>query len=231
MKQRFLQIIRDPLWQFVSIIVSLIVTGVVYWLQQPYKELSYDIISSTPLFSIMEEAQGKVEVLFDGDPVTDAYLLIIKLHNSGNKAIISSDYESPIQLNFNEEVSILSAEVIDDTEYSITTTLQVVQNRIKLKPILINPKESVTIKVIASNYKELNITARITNINKIEYKSTSRERGKIWLIFTTTIMLVSYSISFFRINSRRNKPTKREMIVDTIIILPLLFGLFVLFFG
>lgn len=231
MKQRFLQIIRDPLWQFVSIIVSLIVTGVVYWLQQPYKELSYDIISSTPLFSIMEEAQGKVEVLFDGEPVTDAYLLIIKLHNSGNKAIISSDYESPIQLNFNEEVSILSAEVIDDTEYSITTTLQVVQNRIKLKPILINPKESVTIKVIASNYKELNITARITNINKIEYKSTSRERGKIWLIFTTTIMLVSYSISFFRINSRRNKPTKREMIVDTIIILPLLFGLFVLFFG
>lgn len=82
-------------------IVAVIVTFVIYRLQQNRKEyLTYEIVSATPVVSVAKPYAGRIKVLWDDKPMSDVSLVVVRLTNTGNKEILAVDFEGPVTVTF-----------------------------------------------------------------------------------------------------------------------------------
>lgn len=163
-----LDILRDPVWEFVGGVVITIVIGVIaWWTQRRRKALSFDIISRTPLLSAEDEVKGKLQVLFYGEPVQDVHLATVMIINSGNVPIISADYERPVNLSFGEEAQILTAEVTETNPDSLQVSVDIEATRIVLRPVLLNGGDSITLKLLINRLGGISVDGRIVGVKDI----------------------------------------------------------------
>jgi hypothetical protein len=165
-------IIRDPMWQFfgvIFVVISIIVSGIFFRLQRQRSALSWKIISNTPLVRINSEVKGNLQVLFNGNPVKDIQLLIIKIINTGNVSIKSGDYERPLNLNFDENAQILAAEVIETNPNNIEVSANIEERDVFISPTLLNKGDSFTIKILVNQFNnKILIDSRIVGVKEIQ---------------------------------------------------------------
>ena len=162
--------LRDEVWQFIGAffgLVAIIVTIVLYRTQRRRKALSYEIISRTPLLSIGDEIKGKLQILFDGKPVQDIHLIVLKIINSGNVPIVSTNYERPVNLSFGENSWILTAEVSETDPEDLRATVNIENAKVALEPVLLNGGDSITLKLLVSQLGEINVDGRIVGVKDI----------------------------------------------------------------
>jgi hypothetical protein len=89
-------------------VISAITPIIVFFYQRNRKVLAYEIISANPLLT-RNELEGRIKIILDDRiEVPNIFILVFKLINSGNIPIISSDYESPIKVSFDNQQEILS---------------------------------------------------------------------------------------------------------------------------
>jgi ABC-type amino acid transport system permease subunit len=178
--------LRDPLWQFIAAIVGillLIITIYFYFLQRQYKELSFEIISNTPILSKAKEIADKIQLLYDGKPVNNVNLIIIKITNSGNIPIIRTDYERPIAFYFDSKSKVLDAEVIKTVPDDLKIKLNTSNDKIILEPVLLNEADSLTLKIILSEYNgAIRPDARILGIKAILDKTNKGKNSLLLLL-------------------------------------------------
>jgi hypothetical protein len=166
-------IFRDQIWNFIGVIiavVTLLITVIIYFLQRNKKGLSYEIISQTPLLTSKEKHEGKIKVLYNDTEVSDVKFLKIRVINTGNTGITSSDYERPLRFIFATETKILSSEVVESNPETLTAELTISSNEIIVSPVLMNGKDSFTIKTILSEFDgdEIIVDARIKDVKSIK---------------------------------------------------------------
>ena len=96
--------------------------------------------------------------------------LEIKVLNTGNIGIPSSDYERPLRFIFEAEAKILTAEIIKSEPESLTTALNITQNEIVVQPILMNSKDYLVVKAIVSNSsdEDIIVDGRIKDVKDIK---------------------------------------------------------------
>jgi ABC-type arginine/histidine transport system permease subunit len=69
-------ILYDPIFlTIISIAISVVVAGIIYLMQRQKKELSYKIISSSPLLQSKAPLAQKLQVLYDGKQLLNPHLL------------------------------------------------------------------------------------------------------------------------------------------------------------
>jgi hypothetical protein len=184
-------------WQFITVIVGIIaiaITIIIYYSQRQYKDLSYEIISNSPLITKSKEIESNVQIFFDKKPVNNVYLVILKLFNSGNIPISAKDYESPLTFNFGEQASILSADVTKTEPRNLRVNLKEINNKIILKPVLLNSGDSITFKFLLSDFSSIiKPEARILGIRDISFKS---KETRSWIGFLIGAVIGSLT-SFF----------------------------------
>lgn len=167
-----LDIIRDPMWQFIGailVVIGIIISIILHWIQQPKNSLSWKIVSNTPLVKISSEIRGNLQVLFEGNPVKDIQLIIVKIINSGNVSIKSGDYERPINLNFDINAQILTAEVINTIPSNIEASTNIEGNKIFITPTLLNKGDSITIKTLVNQFdNHISVDGRIVGVKDIQ---------------------------------------------------------------
>ena len=167
-----IEVLRDPAWTFIgaALAVLAIIVSISLWaIQRRKKALSYDLLSKFSLLSIREEIEGKLKVLFDDKPVKNVHLFIIRLINTGNVPITSADYEKPVEFGFGEGARILSSEVIATTPENMHVETEEVDSFLVLLPLLLNPKDSITIKLLVSDYSgPICAEARIIGVKNLE---------------------------------------------------------------
>ena len=178
------ELIRDPLWTFVGVIFALlavVVTISIFLAQRKKKRLSYEITSNTQLLGVKEEIQGKVKVLYEGNEVKNVHLLTLKFTNSGNQPISSNDYERPLNISVNNEATILTYEIIDEEPENLGAEFSQQGNTLTLSPLLLNSKDSFSIKALVSDLEgRPEIDGRINGV-----KSIARFReGQVSFIFS-----------------------------------------------
>src|SRR5947208_7078313 len=111
---------HDTAFQFVVIAVVTLLAAVItsfisFWIfrkQRNRKEISYEVVSNAPIASINKEVKDKVEILYEGKPVKDLSLLVLKVWNSGNVAVKPEDFIEPIKFKF-EGRTIISRDLLD----------------------------------------------------------------------------------------------------------------------
>ncbi|MDY6932140.1 MAG: hypothetical protein SVJ22_09535 [Halobacteriota archaeon] len=163
-----LEFLRDPVWQFIGALFGFIAIFFA-WRQRRNKSLSYKIIANSPLFSVNDEISGRLRVLFDEKPVEDIYLIVVKIFNSGNISIKSSDYEYPVNFNFGKKTKLLSAEVIEKKPPEMQISTSIDGTRVLLTPTLMNENDSVTVKLLADQFNgQILVEGRIVGIKAIK---------------------------------------------------------------
>lgn len=166
-----LELLRDPAWQFVGVVLALAAlaaTFIVYWLQRQRKALSYEVISKNQLLTVREELEGRLQVLYEGHPARDICLLVVKLSNSGNVPISAADYERPLSLGTGISSKILSGVVTDVDPENLAANIDIEESRVILRPILLNSKDSVTLKLLVSDFGgDVAIDCRVLGVKSI----------------------------------------------------------------
>lgn len=174
------EIIRDPFWQFIGVIFT-VVSIVIVILQIKRKELSYNIIINTPLLSIDKQIEDKITILYEDATVDNLQLIILRVCNTGNTPIEKSDYERPISFSFGKDSFIFAESVLDKKPENLKITFQKEKDKIIFYPILLNKKDEFSIKVFVNNYKgEINPDCRIVGVK--DFKGQSRKREPEMLV-------------------------------------------------
>ena len=109
-----------------------------------------------------------MQVLFDNKPIENVYIITIRVYNSGNTSVASSDYEEPINISI-ETDAILSSEVLETTPHGIPISVKFSNNEIQISPALLNPNDALLINSIVSQYYDrIDVNARIVGVKKIK---------------------------------------------------------------
>ena len=183
-----LEVLRDPIWQFAGAILAFVAVGisiVIYLLQKQRKNIEYDVLSSTPVLTELEEGIGTIQLVFNGVPVANPRLVVIRLINCGNLPIKSDDYEKPISFIFlDEENCILSAVLTEKSPDNLEISLSYKKNTVTLEPALLNPQDSLDIKLLVSGKKcPIKVDARICGVHKIRLTSDARWMDLLLIVF------------------------------------------------
>jgi hypothetical protein len=181
------ELIRDPAWTFVGVvcaILAVVVTIFIFFAQRKIKRLSYEITSNTQLLGVEDEIQGKVQVLCDGKEVKNVHLLTIRFLNNGNQSISSSDYERPLSIEINLDAKVLTHEVIDEAPENLGATVALEGSKLIFSPVLMNAKDSFSIKTLISDFEgNPTIDGRINGV-----KSISKYRESQWPFLIISII-------------------------------------------
>ena len=227
-------LLRDPLWQFIGVILALLAIGVsilIYLLQRNRKSLGYEIISNTPLLTMKEELEGKLQILYEGTSIRNAQLIVIKIINSGNVPIAASDYERPLQFVFDTGAKILSAEVTEKVPDNLLATITSRDNAIVLEPTLLNGKDSITVKALVSDYqKKPKADARIIGVKSVR-PITDVQAGSLLIMLVGLALLVIGMVALIRAIGPANTPKDvpaNKLILSLVL---LLFGYVLSFIG
>jgi len=163
-------IFRDPIWQFIGAILAIIaiLTSVgLYLRQRRHKQLSYAILSQTPLLSMAEEIKDKLQVLYEGKIVRQVHLIMVKIMNSGKIPILSTDFVIPINLDF-EGARILTAEIHKTSPQSLEASINIEDNMAVVSPNLLNEGDAITLKMLVSEFKDkIMVKGRVVGVKEI----------------------------------------------------------------
>ena len=166
-----MEFLRDPIWQFLSVIgavAGLALTILLFKMQRNQKKISDEVISSRAVVNVSDEVKGRIQVLFDGMPVKDVSLVILKICNTGNIPILSTEYDRPITFNFGNGSKILDVEILDMMPSNIKASTKIDIEKIMVEPLLLNSKDSFKLKVLLINFSgEIRADARIVRVKQI----------------------------------------------------------------
>lgn len=163
-----MEFLRDPIWQFVGVIIAAIIAIWIYLLQRKTKRLSYNILASNELLTASEEIRGRIKILFDKKTVQNVHLLVLQITNDGNVPILPSDFYEPIKISFRDGTKILGAEITSHFPDSFQPELLIDGNSLSIVPTLINSRDALNIKFLLSQYSNgMKIGGRIAGIKQI----------------------------------------------------------------
>ncbi len=186
-----LELLRDPIWQFAGAFIALIAIAVsvaVYFAQLQRKDITYELLSNTPLLTVSERGLGQIQLTYNSVPVENPRLAVIRLTNSGNVPIATTDYERPISFAFGEGTTVLSSAITAASPDNLNVSAQNNGNIVVLQPVLLNPRDSLTLKLLVSGKGSgLRADGRIHGVRRIH---PSVERLWIdWVLLTVGILL------------------------------------------
>lgn len=215
-----LEPLRDPLWQFLIASLTLVGMILIYFFQQRKKSITYEILSRNQLLTVREELEGKLQVLYEGNETKDICFLVIKLTNSGNLPISSSDYELPITIKTGENSKILSASVTQKEPDGLLVELEAGANLITIKPTLLNPKDSITLKILVSDFDgKISPNARIIGVKAIS--EVAPNSGYPIILMILGFMLITFGAYLFLTDipqAMTTKVTSEKMKLGLIIV-------------
>lgn len=181
-------------WKWVLTTIISIAAVVPAWLAlntNNKKSLSYEVQSVSPLVSDEQISNNGVKVLFNGKEVTKPFVSVIRIINNGGIPIEKKDFDNPVTIAGGKAVRVLSASIIDKQPNSIATTIEQSDNKAILLPTLLNPEDTITIKLITGDEKpEISIYGRITGVKDLtKYGSGHKQESLILSAFSLGAIL------------------------------------------
>jgi hypothetical protein len=171
------RILRDNIWQFVGVIVSVVAILVacrISSLEREARELRVIILANTSLVEVEQGIADDIRIIYKDRSVSDLSLVEVQLENIGNRAIRSEDYAKPITFVFPEQSKVVEAAIIESTPCDLGISIQSDQNTATLSPVLINPGDRVIARFLAANVPvgdsapPFTVDARIAEVTDIQ---------------------------------------------------------------
>ncbi len=166
-------IIRQIWIEYRAIIVPVLLTATTLRITglRIKKALSFQYMINTSLLPKSTLISDQYKITYKNKIAADIYVIEIKFQNTGRLAIIESDFTEPIQISFQNNVTIISAEIASVYPDDLKPKCEIENNSIKLMPLLLNKRDTVSIKILVSNtYGAFPIvSARIIDIQRLTH--------------------------------------------------------------
>ncbi|UJS26155.1 hypothetical protein [Thiothrix winogradskyi] len=179
-------------------LIAILVSVVIYYLQRQRKELAFGVLSEHHLLGVDEELADRVAVTFDGQLVKNIRLVIFGVKNSGNQPILINDFEGrSMRFTFGENAKVLSTEIIHQSPHNLGCSLEVVEDTIQVKPLLLNSNDYFVVQVLVTA-PEINMQAdiRLVGIPTIVELSAQKPENLIASIVGRILALSSLILIF-----------------------------------
>jgi hypothetical protein len=155
-----LSILRDDVWQFLFGLIGIVVAILLFVAERQRKELSFFSTWTIGEF-VLEGGCNK--------PVPTRQF-VVKVINTGKISILPSDFQRPIAL-YVPDCRILNALATDTNPPNIHPQMSVVESgEIVLSPTLLNPGDSITLKITSTFAKfstSVYLDCRIAGVKRI----------------------------------------------------------------
>jgi hypothetical protein len=169
----------DPIAAALAVI-AIALAIILYRLSRERKELTYSYVSLTSLLPEPVQAEG-LELRYRGEIVRHPYILLMRISNTGNQPIASSDYESPITVELKPS-TILSVEITRTNPEDMDAQVGRKSGSLVIEPTLLNPGDWLALKVILDNFP----SSRVVRVESSEYElfaSTVVQDGEVGRLF------------------------------------------------
>ncbi|MGH1288368.1 hypothetical protein [Bacillus toyonensis] len=143
-------------------------TSLFYFLKnRKQKKLEYVISNKTALFN---QLHSKIKIFFNEQEIKeDACLSILTIENIGNEPIKEEEFEKnkPLKINFLRKdgttVRIFDVEIYKSNplDFNVEFDYNDLEGTLCIKPILFNPRDYVTLKLISTEFEQASISGRI----------------------------------------------------------------------
>jgi len=126
--------------------------------------------------------------------VQDVYLVVARIINTGNVPIVSTDYEDPVNLSFGENSPILTTDSSETNPDNLRASTNIEKKRVVLAPVLLNRGDSITIKMLISQFDgEIKVDGHIAGVKSIR-KLAERRVSYILMLSGTVISIVGLTL-------------------------------------
>lgn len=169
----------------ISIIISLIGAAFpiyTYFFKRENKQIRFVKFSPSPLVRKSRTYAEDLKIYFQDNEISEAYTVAFDIINSGNQSIDKGDFGGSVDLVFDENAKILKAEVLCTypPELKDYAKVEVSQNTLLLKPLMINSGDEIYISTVVTFSSEVKVRGRIKGVNELaieEYKDKSANRN------------------------------------------------------
>lgn len=178
------------------------------------KGLTYNY-NGTKVINVKEKAKNKIKIFYNSRPIEDAYFLVLKFWNSGNKAINKEDFDDPISFSFGDKAEILDYDLIDTIPNNLSSKIKINTsgNTLKIDPFLFNKGSKISLKVMISNFGGVvDAEVLISGIGKIK-KTDDNKSNKTMLrlnslVLAQPLVLLPATLIFSGVSILTNSYTK-----------------------
>ena len=133
------------------------------------KCLSYEIINGQLLSDDNVVNIDDLEILFKKEKIDNIYFSFIKIENSGDVPIRKDDFDNDVSIEFNKDNKRLKAEKWGSNPKGLQIDSEIKDNKIYIKPLLLNKGEYVAIQVLTNGkYEEPILNVRIVGLDSFE---------------------------------------------------------------
>jgi hypothetical protein len=192
---------RDSAWQFVGAALTLAAIGVSVWLvfsQQKVKSMQVVVLAETSLLEIPSLVAGDVQVTYQGRPIPNLTLVLVRVENNGTSEIRSADYEMPITLAFPEGGEVLDAEVLATEPKDLRLLAEKQGNKVVLSQVLLNEGDSAIFRFLVAGLptrwsaNSLVVGGRIAGVKKLSVVMEAPTVTAVYMPtgFVTLLLLV-----------------------------------------
>lgn len=151
-------------------VVGVILAYLTYRSQRGRKRLEYAVVTNRKI--LPGRVARHLEVRHNGTELAEPSLLVVRLVNTGDKAITASDYETDLKVRFGGVEQIASAIWTGTRPQDLRPEIAVQGHEVLIKPTLINPEDILELQVIASGVADgATVTGRVSELELSERES------------------------------------------------------------
>jgi hypothetical protein len=189
-------------WKFViGIILAIagIIVPVILWqFDLNAKSIKVRLVSSTELQSSISASIPDLRLMLNGDIISSPILSQIEIINDGSKPIPASDFETPLEININNNSKIIRSTLISTDPKNLKPVIDFKNQTIQIQPLLLNSGDTIKISILSSGaIPTITANARISGINSIIFDENLRSTNKKYsIILKGVISVIGLILSF-----------------------------------
>lgn len=170
-------------WKSLTLVLTIVSVVVPVWIWRAdlnSRSLKIRIASQVSLHPDNAASISGLQVAVDGVPLKSPYLSVLELSNDGEKPIQAGDFEAPLEVRIAEGSSLARAQVTESKPRDVEAALTWEVQSIKIKPLLLNPKDVVTISILTAGSKpQFTTRARIAGISTVPVDDSAGKQSRI----------------------------------------------------
>lgn len=196
-----LNLILERILELVGVLLALIAIYL-SWIWRPRKRLDYIVMLSEPILNHAQKHaldDGTLSLVYKDEKLKNPYQVIVKVFNSGNRAIAIADFSEPLTFNMGENAKILQAKFVRSSPKNLRPEIEIKENSILVKPLLLNAKDSFWIDILVSDFDECNSIqahGRVVGVAEVRNVTEKNWWHKERRLLTNIVLFLNATIGF-----------------------------------
>ncbi|WP_147437326.1 hypothetical protein [Micromonospora musae] len=142
---------------------ALLVAYLTYLRQRNKTGLEYLVVGNTRV--VPRATPTDLEVTYKGSVVPDASVVVVRIVNTGDKAILPEDFRSPLAIKLHGANRVVSALTTKTRPVDLGPAVSAEENCCLIQPLLINPTDMIQVQLLASGLAaNVALEGRIANV-------------------------------------------------------------------